>query len=83
VRWHTEAAVTAWTGDEAHVRLLGGRTTVVEADALVLATTNRPDDALAHGLTAGGIDHHVVGDAVAARLAVHAIYEARAMAQAI
>ncbi len=83
VLWHTEAAVTAWSGDAAHVRLLGGRTTKIEADSLVLATTNRPDDALAHGLAARGIGHRVVGDAVAARLAVHAIYEARALARAI
>ena len=83
VQWHTEAAVTGWTGAAAHVRLLGGRTLVVEADTLVLATTNRPDDALAHDLATRGIDHHVIGDAVAARLAVHAVYEARAMAQAI
>ena len=81
--WHTEAASTAWTGAAAHVRLLGGRTTVLEADTLVLATTNRPDDALAHDLVARGIGHHVVGDAVAARLAVHAIFEARAMALAL
>lgn len=83
VEWHTESAVTAWTDAGADVVGLGGRTASIDADALVLATTNVPDATLSDELTAAGVRHRVVGDAVAARLAVHAIYEARAMAMTI
>ncbi|MGH9270567.1 MAG: FAD-dependent oxidoreductase, partial [Ilumatobacteraceae bacterium] len=83
VEWHTESAVTAWTSTGAEVTGLAGRTTAIGADGLVLATTNVPDTALSNELTAAGMRHRVVGDAVAARLAVHAIYEARAMAMTI
>ena len=60
--------------------VLDGRISAVEADTLVLATTNIPDSALANDLVVLGRQPHVVGDAVAARLAVHAIYEGRAVA---
>ena len=82
--WRTESVVTEWTGGGVEVRsLLDGSVTTVPADALVLATTNVPDDALAGALTEAGRRVHVVGDAVAARLAVHAIYEGRTVAAAI
>jgi NADPH-dependent 2,4-dienoyl-CoA reductase/sulfur reductase-like enzyme len=71
VDWQTEAVVTAWDDEGAHVRSsLDGAERVVAADTLVLATTNVPEASLAgHGV--------VIGDALAARLAVHAIYEGR------
>ncbi|MGI9053114.1 MAG: FAD-dependent oxidoreductase [Ilumatobacteraceae bacterium] len=83
VTWHTESAVTAWGETGAEVRGLGGRVATIDADTLVLATTNVPDTALAGELAVRGVHHHVVGDAVATRLAVHAIYEARSLAMTL
>jgi pyruvate/2-oxoglutarate dehydrogenase complex dihydrolipoamide dehydrogenase (E3) component len=78
VTWRTESVVTEWTGDGARVRrFLGGPEEFVPADSLVLATINSPvTEVLDEVLDM--VDHvHPVGDAVAARLAVHAIYEGR------
>jgi NADPH-dependent 2,4-dienoyl-CoA reductase/sulfur reductase-like enzyme len=84
VRWHTESAVTAWSGSEAHVlNLLDRSTTAVAADSLVLATTNIADTALATELGDDAIAIHVVGDAVAPRLAAHAIYEGRLISSSL
>ncbi len=74
----TESVVTAWHGDGASVRsLLDGREAHVDADTLVLATTNLAETSLADELESSGVELHRIGDAVAARLAVHAIYEGR------
>lgn len=76
--WHTESVLTTWHGDGATLRsLLDGKERRIEADALVLATTNVPDTSLTEDLADSGLEVHAVGDAVAARLAVHAIYEGR------
>ena len=76
--WHTESAITEWKGDRAVVRsLLDGTVTEVEADALVLATTNVADTTVFDELGQNGDQLVQVGDAVAPRLAVHAIYEGR------
>jgi 2,4-dienoyl-CoA reductase-like NADH-dependent reductase (Old Yellow Enzyme family) len=80
VDWITEAVVTAWDDDGAHVRsLLDGVRRVLAADTLVFATTNVSDTTVVDQLAERGVDApiHVGGDAVAARLAVHAIYEGR------
>ncbi len=84
VTWHTESVITAWDDDGALVRsLLDGSERRVPADTLVLATTNEPRtdvvDALAASRRTSGTGPpvHVVGDARAARLAVHAIHEGR------
>jgi 2,4-dienoyl-CoA reductase-like NADH-dependent reductase (Old Yellow Enzyme family)/thioredoxin reductase len=80
VTWQTEAVVTRWDDDGAHVRsALDGAERVIPADTLVLATTNTPETAVADELADAGYDGPVqmVGDALAARLAVHAIYEGR------
>ena len=83
-RWLTESVVTTWHGDGASVRsVLDGSETRVDADALVLATTNVAQTDLADALRATVRELHVVGDANAARLAVHAIYEARALARCL
>ena len=76
--WHTESVVTDWTGEGATVRsLLDGSERFVKADAMVLSTTNVADTTVVDELD-GRIDAlQVVGDAQAARLAVHAIYEGR------
>ncbi|MDO9174271.1 MAG: oxidoreductase, partial [Actinomycetota bacterium] len=77
--WHTESALVEWTGTAAVVRnLLDGSEHTIEADALVLATTNTSETGLFDDLAAlDTLDVHAVGDAVAARTAVHAIYEGR------
>jgi 2,4-dienoyl-CoA reductase-like NADH-dependent reductase (Old Yellow Enzyme family)/pyruvate/2-oxoglutarate dehydrogenase complex dihydrolipoamide dehydrogenase (E3) component len=83
-RWITESVVTQWHGDGASVRsLLDGSEQRLDADALVLATTNMAQTELADALRQSVAELHVVGDATAARLAVHAIYEARAMARGL
>jgi 2,4-dienoyl-CoA reductase-like NADH-dependent reductase (Old Yellow Enzyme family)/pyruvate/2-oxoglutarate dehydrogenase complex dihydrolipoamide dehydrogenase (E3) component len=78
VTWRTESVVTEWAGDGARVRrFLGGPEEFVPADSLVLATINTPVTEVLDDVR-DMVDHvHPVGDAVAARLAVHAIYEGR------
>lgn len=85
VRTVTDAAITSWQGDAALVvDLRDGTSARIEADALVLATVNQSQTWLAEGLhdrsTKGGPEVHAIGDAVAPRLAVMAIYEGRELA---
>ena len=82
--WHTESAITAWTGTTATVRsLLDGGEQIVEADALVLATTNISETAVIEELGDRLPEVHLAGDAVAARLAVQAIYEGRVIGMSL
>ena len=79
-RWFTESALTQWTAHGGILRnLLTGEETWIDADALVLATTNDPDTLLTQELRDAGLATHQAGDNVAARLAVHAIYEGRVL----
>jgi flavin-dependent dehydrogenase len=81
--WHTESVVLEWLGHGARVRSsLDGGESVVEADSLVLATTNASATELLDSLDSNtlGADIHSAGDVVAARGAVHAIYEGRTLA---
>ncbi|TSA15483.1 MAG: FAD-dependent oxidoreductase [Comamonadaceae bacterium] len=78
VQWFVESAVTQWHGDAATVRnMLDGSEARIAADALVLATTNAAETSLSDELVASGVSFSMAGDNVAARLAVHAIYEGR------
>lgn len=80
VSWLTEAAVLSWHQDHALIRnLLDASEQIIEADSLVLATTNTVEDSLSKELNTMGVSHHLVGDACAARLAVQAIYEGRSL----
>jgi thioredoxin reductase len=87
VNWHTESAIVEWTGTAAIVRSsLDGSEQTLAADALVLATTNTPaTDVIDELIAMGGDGHelHMVGDVVAARAAVHAIYEGRVLAMGL
>ncbi|MFW2332900.1 FAD-dependent oxidoreductase [Ilumatobacter sp.] len=84
VDWITEAVVTDWSAAGARVRsYLDGSEQLLAADTLVLATTNVPETMVAHELAASGVDVSLVGDALAARLAVHAIYDGRVAGMAI
>ena len=80
VTWQTDAVVTAWDDAGAHVRsCLDGAERVISADTLVLATNNVSERSLADG----DPEARVVGDALAPRLAVHAIYEGRVAGMAV
>jgi hypothetical protein len=72
--------VTRWDDEGAHVRsALDGAERVIPADTLVLATTNTPETAVTEDLSAAGYPGavQIVGDALAARSAVQAIFEGR------
>lgn len=74
-------AVAAWKGSTATLlNLYTGETEDREFDSLVLATTNTPDDHLSKDLAGGTIEMHTIGDAVSARTAAMAFYEARTLA---
>ncbi len=74
----TDAGITAWHGDAAEVLdLRDGTTRRIAAEALVLATTNVSQTWLAEALAGSGKEIHSIGDCVAPRLAVMAIYEGR------
>ena len=71
-------ALTRWEGNTATIASLHtGDERQVEADSLVLATTNTVDDTLARALADDSIEVHAVGDMVAARTASMAFYEGR------
>ena len=76
--WFTERVVTEWSGDRATVRdLHAGAESHIDADALVLATTNTSNDSLTEELVGSESEVHAVGDCVAPRTAAMAIYEGR------
>ena len=78
VVFRTEAALKEWTGEGAVVLdLLDGSEELIEADALVMVTTNTPVRGLIDALTAKGLDIRTVGDCVAAREGNVAVYEGR------
>ena len=80
VRTITDSVVTAWSGDSATVRnMLSAEDEIVSADTLVLATVNQSITELEENCQALSetIEVHTVGDCVAPRTAVMAIYEGR------
>lgn len=78
VAFVVDAAIMAWHGDGADVlSFLTGDTTRINAEALVLATTNVSDDSLFRSLVGQVKEVYHVGDSVAARLAPYAFYEGR------
>jgi 2,4-dienoyl-CoA reductase-like NADH-dependent reductase (Old Yellow Enzyme family)/thioredoxin reductase len=79
----TEAAVREWHGNAATIATFGGEDQRLEADSLVLSTTNAADTSLADGLRESGVSYHLIGDAVSARTAVMAVYEGRKLAMRI
>lgn len=84
--WITESCVTAWEGKSARVRNnLDGAEQRIAADSLVLATTNVADTWLHDSLreTHSELGVELIGDALAPRLAVAAIYEGRVLGQSI
>jgi hypothetical protein len=82
-KFHTDAAVKEWLGQcRCHHRLCAPDETV-EADTLVIAACNKADDWVARELDGSGLEMIEVGDSVAARTAVMAIYEGRKKAMEI
>ncbi len=79
----TEAYVARWHGDRATVVAFGAPAETILADSLVLATTNEADTSLADGLAGLARPFRNVGDSVAARTAVMAIYEGRKAGMAL
>ena len=76
----TDGAISSWDGETAEiVDIRDGTVSRIQADALVLATTNVSQRWLYDDLTRDNPDVrvHAIGDAVASRLAVMAIYEGR------
>jgi 2,4-dienoyl-CoA reductase-like NADH-dependent reductase (Old Yellow Enzyme family)/thioredoxin reductase len=78
VEFVTDSAIRQWHGDGATiVDLLDASERREGYDALILATPNVAETTLIDGLAGSGVEMHTVGDCVAPRWAVHAIYEGR------
>jgi len=74
----------SWVGNTATlVNLYTGDEEERDFDTLVLACTNTPENHLSADLAGSGIEVHTLGDAIAARTASMAIYEARKLAQTL
>ena len=77
----TDSVIKTWHGDRATlVDVMDGTEQTVECDALVLATPNVAETSVIDELTQADVDVQTVGDCVAPRWAVHAIYEGRKLA---
>ena len=71
-----ESVISQWQAGTATITsLLDQQQTQVEASAIVVATTNRAFNELELELTQAGISCHTIGDCVAPRQAIQAIYE--------
>jgi 2,4-dienoyl-CoA reductase-like NADH-dependent reductase (Old Yellow Enzyme family)/thioredoxin reductase len=81
VVFRTDSAIREWHGDGATiVNLLDASERRDGYDALILATPNVANTTLLDELGDSGMEVHGVGDCVAPRWAVHAIYEGRKLA---
>ncbi len=77
-------ALESWDGNTATLlNLYTNDKDSREFDTLVLATTNTPEDKLTKELANAGLEVKTIGDAVAARTASMAFYEARKLALAL
>ncbi|MCB1377810.1 MAG: FAD-dependent oxidoreductase [Alphaproteobacteria bacterium] len=78
VRLLQETVMLEWHGDGATVQTFGSKPERIDADTLVVASTNVSERGLSDALGA-----RAIGDAVAARNAAMAIYEGRKLAMAL
>ena len=84
VSFITDAAIKTWHGDGATIiSLLDAGESHAPFDALILATPNVADNALVQRLAEADVEMHSVGDCVAPRWAVHAIYEGRKLGRSL
>ncbi len=73
-----ESVISHWHGDRAEIRsLLDDMLQVIEASAIVTATTNRVDGDVELALADSDIKFHVIGDAAAPRQAAYAFHDGR------
>ena len=80
----TDSVVSAWDGQCAMLmNLLDNTERQVVCDDLVLATPNVSETSLTEDCYKNGITIHTVGDCVAPRWAVHAIYEGRKLGRTL
>ncbi len=80
----TESGILEWTGKAAKVTsFLDGSEQWIEADGLIMATTNRANDEEHRALEAMGFAAKLIGDAAAPRPAPYAIHEGRKAALSI
>ena len=78
VQWLLESSIAEWHGQGATIIDHNtGERHLVEADALVMAVTNLPANALALGLASSPIPVYQIGDCAAPRQAPYAFYEGR------
>jgi NADPH-dependent 2,4-dienoyl-CoA reductase/sulfur reductase-like enzyme len=78
VREITDSIMLEWSGHGARLRsILNGAQSSCAADSLVLSMINVPNDELVQALQADGRNVIAIGDCVASRSAVMAIYEGR------
>jgi 2,4-dienoyl-CoA reductase-like NADH-dependent reductase (Old Yellow Enzyme family) len=84
VRFVLESAILEWTGKAAKVTcFLDGSEQWIEADTLVMSTTNMANDLEHQALEQAGFNARLIGDAAAPRPAPYAIHEGRKAALAI
>ena len=80
----TETVVKEWHGDAATlINILDSSEQRLACDALVLATPNVSETTLSDELSTAGVEVHTLGDCVAPRWAVHAIYEGRKLGRSL
>jgi len=80
VRFVVDSAIAEWRGNGGGaevVDLLTGQAQVIAADDLVLATTNRADEALPLALDMAGVRFTRLGDQAAPRMAALAFHDGR------
>ena len=83
-RFITETIVKEWHGDGATLMsLLDSGEERIACDALVLATPNVSETTLSDELSSRGVEVRTLGDCVAPRWAVHAIYEGRKLGRSL
>ena len=83
-RFITESAVQQWHGNGATiVDLLSGATSEIEADTLVTATPNVANTMVQDDPDLAELTAHEIGDCVAPRTAIMAIYEGRKLGREI
>ncbi len=81
VRFCLEAVINEWREDGCVVSdLLTGASTMIEADALVMATVNQAEIELYNLLSGSGVNAYLIGDAAGPRNAAFAIQEGRKIA---
>ncbi len=78
VQFMVESVITHWHGDRAEIRsMLDGSVSVVEASAIVTATTNMANNVIERALSDTKIAFRIIGDCAAPRSAPYAFYEGR------